>query len=104
MVDVIDLCCEEFDDCVDVGMHGGRGSLLAFDLGGTHLNKLPAPVDESLQLEQGLVRKRSNCRPNRFPEVGQDIGVDGIRFCELAKGLGEVANQASVDDNDWELR
>ena len=71
--------------------------------GSQHADELAATVAEVAEFEDFLRRQGTNDGGDDFAEVGEDAGVDGVGFGELAGALGEVANLAGVDDDGGQL-
>ena len=89
---------------LDPGSQGGAGGAPAIAFADQHRDQLPAPGD---QVTQGLglgVGQRSQLRSDRLGEVGQDLGVERIGLGQAARGAGEVAHLARVDDHDRQRR
>jgi hypothetical protein len=50
----------------------------------------------------GFIRQGARCDPDGLGEVGDDRGIDRIRFRPLTEGLGEAANLDWIDDDNCE--
>ena len=72
--------------------------------GGEHADELAAAVEEALQFEEFGRRERVDGGGSDLAEVGDDGGVDAIRFGESAHALGEVADLAGIDRDGREPR
>jgi hypothetical protein len=92
---------------VDVVEDFGRGTLsgvAVIFLGGQHAHELATPVAPVAEFKAFLGRQRTHNGGDDGAEMGEDAGVDGVGFGELADTLGEVADRACVDDNGGQAR
>jgi hypothetical protein len=61
-----------------------------------HLEQLPAPGEERVELLGFRVGDRAQRGAHHLGEAGEEVGVDAIGLRELARRLGEVADLARV--------
>ena len=97
LIQVVDLPIEPRHVLADLCSDACRCSARAVLLSNAHLHQLPAASDQHRQFLRRGIWQRPHLRTNRLGEVGQDLGIDAVRFGQLAGGFGEVTRLPGID-------
>jgi hypothetical protein len=65
-------------------------------LGGDHLEQLPAPRHQDVQLLQGFIGPLAHLGTHTLGNESEPCSVDSIGLCELPRRTGEIADLARV--------
>lgn len=103
-VDACKLALEGFQEPGNALLHSPGCPPLAPALGADHVDDLPAAGDEIGEQAGRLVGQRPRLGPGGGGEVGDDGGIDGVRFGAPARCLGECAHLGRVDDDERQPR
>ena len=101
VVEVFELSIEEVQHGLDAGVdRRGEGLLKTVGFGGTHRHELSSSSDFFLQNKGIFVGQGPDVGLDGSRESGQEAGVEGVGFGQLADGACEVAGLSWVDHDD----